>query len=308
MVRLVTLHRELAVDVRLFFAHFWQTSTFAVELHRSLGDTSVDASDWIAIGPGKAQRLLFFSRNEDGTSTRCIETQSYALKESGDFDIKILVNPENPLGQVFRIEANWTVRAAGGSSGSGSDGASPAPTTAAAAKTVVDVSLEVECKKRLWGGYGNSLVEGMLEKSARKEYDDWFGKCASELEAMTKKTTEEEEEGTDVRLQVVEPPPEPVAASVFSRHALRHKASTLGHTAVRGAERFMSALLEHAPGQDVDESRPLIHIPVDGKRAFLAPVFSPGSPLARRPLYRRPLFVLFLILSLIAAALWYFFK
>jgi hypothetical protein len=296
MVRLVTLHRELAVDVRVFFAHFWHTSTFAVELHRSLGDTSVDASDWIAVGPGKAQRLLFFSRNEDGTSTRCIETQSYALKESGDFDIKILVNPENPLGQVFRIEANWTVRAGG--SGSDGGGASPAPPP----MTVVDVSLEVECKKRLWGGYGNSLVEGMLEKSARKEYDDWFGKCASELEAMTKKTTEEE---SDVRLQV-EPPPEPAAASVFNRHALRHKASTLGHTAVRGAERFMSALLEHAPGQDVDEARPLIHIPVDGKRAFLAPVFSPGSPLARRPLYRRPLFVLSLILSLIAAALWYF--
>ena len=301
MVRLITFHKELAVDVRVFFAHFWQTSTFVVDLHTSLGDTSVDASDWIAVGPGKAQRLLFFSRNEDGTSTRCIETQSVSHKESGDFDLKILVNPENPLGQVFRIEANWSVRAGG--NGSGGEAAA-----ASGPLTVVDVSLEIECKKRLWGGYGNSLVEGMLEKSARKEYDDWFGKCASELEAMRKAAAAADDKTDDVRLQVEQqpPPPQPVAASVFNRHALRHKASTLGHTAVRGAERFMSALLEHAPGQEVDEARPLIHIPVDGKRAFLAPVFSPGSPLARRPLYRRPLFVLAVVLGAVGIAIWFF--
>ncbi len=298
MVRLVTVHREVPVDTHVFFKHFWLSGSFVVDLHKSLGDTSVDASDWLDCGPGKAQRLLFFSRNEDGTSTRCIETQAYTMRDDdkGDFDVKILVNPENPLGQVFRIEANWSVRSKGGGDG-----------------TVVDVSLEIECKKRLWGGYGNSLVEGMLEKSARKEYDDWFAKCAEELKQMKKK---ESGESTfdDVRLEIAEEKKDvveaakPAAASVFNRHQLRHKASALGHTAVRGAERFMSALLEHAPGQDVDETRPVIHIPVEGGRGFLSPVFSPGSPRRQRRLCRRgPLVLLSLLMALMGAALWLFF-
>ncbi len=64
--------------------------------------------------------------------TKCIETQSYSLKEDGNFDIKVSVNPENPLGQIFSIVANWSVRAD-------------------KETTVVDITLEIECKKRLWG-------------------------------------------------------------------------------------------------------------------------------------------------------------
>jgi hypothetical protein len=89
MVRLITFNRTFETDVATFFRVFWLSPTFATELHQGLGDTSVDASDWISIGPGKAQRLLFFSRHEDGQATRCIETQSYSLKEEGNFDIKV---------------------------------------------------------------------------------------------------------------------------------------------------------------------------------------------------------------------------
>ncbi len=66
MVRLITFNRSFDLDVQSFFRVFWLSSSFAVELHKSLGDTNVDASDWIAIGPSKAQRLLFFGRLEDG--------------------------------------------------------------------------------------------------------------------------------------------------------------------------------------------------------------------------------------------------
>lgn len=37
--------------------------------------------------------------------------------------------------------------------------------------TDVEIAIVVECKKRLWGGYGNSLVETVLEKSAKEQYE-----------------------------------------------------------------------------------------------------------------------------------------
>jgi len=81
MVRLITFKRSFAVDVKTFFQVFWLSPSFVTELHRSLGDTNVDASDWIAVSPpSKAQRLLFFGRVEDGQTTRCIETQVVLLQ------------------------------------------------------------------------------------------------------------------------------------------------------------------------------------------------------------------------------------
>lgn len=107
-------------------------------------------------------------------------------------------------------------------------------------------------------------MEGILEKSARKEYDDWFARCLLELEKMRKTSafdgsSNNNSKSDDVRL-AMEP-----SFVVFNRHQIRQKTSSLSHAAVRGAERFMSALIEHSPESD-EADRPLIHIDVDGRR------------------------------------------
>lgn len=59
----------------------------------------MDCSDWIS-----NQRILFYTKEENGESTRCIETQRFEEFDDS-FKMFIQVNPENPLGQIFKIES-----------------------------------------------------------------------------------------------------------------------------------------------------------------------------------------------------------
>jgi hypothetical protein len=168
----------------------------------------------------------------------------------------------------------------------------------------VEICLEIECKKRLWGGYGNSLVEGMLEKSARKEYDLWLDsaeKMLTENNEVAKGGESQLESPEDVRLTLGEDANK--AAPLFNRHQVRAKVSSMGHTVVRGTERFVSALLEHGGGEG--DERPVIHIPVE--RSHLPTVFSyPTRRTGFRPFYKRPAVVISLLLFLVAAFLMYY--
>ncbi len=137
--------------------------------------------------------------------------------------------------------------------------------------------------------------KGILEKSARKEYDDWFNRCEQEVRKIRSEASAPAAKSDDVRLAVEEAPKAP---SVFNRHAIRQKTSSIGHAAVRGAERFMEALMEHSGVEEGD--RPLIHIDVDGRRNLVAPVVYTQH---KRPLSRRPVFVVMLLGVLISMTL-----
>lgn len=199
------------------------------------------------------------------SQTRCIETQRYLHHPDGGFQIKVHVNPENPLGgTAFAIDAVWNGRVGAGGAG-----------------TEVEITVTLECKKRLWGGYGNSMVEGMLEKTARAEYEKWMQAAQRALEerkrALASSSSSSlsssssslaagtKDEPLDVRLNLAAdalpppPPPRQAAPSIFNRHALRYRVSTMGHGLVRGTERIVNALYD---GDESEEREALIHVPI----------------------------------------------
>ena len=299
MVRQLNFHRVFkGCSVQTFFQEFFHSPAFTIGLHERLGDEGIDVSDWISTGDDSAQRLLFYSKKDEaegGRATRVIETQSYKMLDNGSFQIKILVNPENPLGQVFRIEANWSARRHPDLDDEDEDNVITACS--------VDICLEIECKKRLWGGYGNSLVEGFLEKSALKEYTEWLDAAEAQISA-SRENVFENDDNVAISISSSSSPPSSAASAkstLFDRHAVRATVSSVGHTVVRGTERFVSALLEHGGGSGNDE-RPVIHIPVSGSHLF--PISSsPGHYPRYRPFYKRPLIMLALFLIILAVVL-----
>ena len=174
-------------------------SAFFVDMHNEFGDKNVDCSDWIA-----QQRILFYAKKdeESGEETRCIETQRYEQFDDV-FKVYIQVNPENPLGSsIFKIEVVVT-------------GKTENETT-----TDLEISIVVECKKRLWGGYGNTLVESILEKNAKTQYEKFLARCKQEVEKRSER--KDSVVGIDASTTATATIQQK-QSSLFNRHQLRHK-------------------------------------------------------------------------------------
>lgn len=330
MVKHFTLQWRFAeVTPREFFNRFFANASYIATLHTEYGDSGVDVSDWIG-SDTEAQRIVFYSKNDGGTATRCIETQRYQLHPDGGFALKVHVNPENPLGgTAFAIKASWNARGAGESGGG----------------TEIDITVTLECKKRLWGGYGNSMVEGLLEKSARAEYDLWLS-AARKAVAVAQPVSPPPAPPPprdDVRLDLLgsggagggDEPATVAAPSMFNRHALRYRVSTVGHGLVRGTERFVQVRVRafacawlfdndaqalsgtrNDDDEDDDDNREereaLITVPIDTSkhRSYLnsvnvfyhrGQVVTPRSCCQRR---RRTFTVLLVVVVLLALAAW----
>lgn len=265
---------------------------------------------------------------------QCIETQQYRINPDGTWSLLVHVNPESPLGgTAFAIDATWTARPSG-------DGG-----------TEITITVTVELKRSLWGGsgfrgpvtcflttaspfaggYGNSMVEGLLEKSARTEYELWERTAQAAVATMappdapsagaagadTVGAEGAASSADEVRLRlgpdVDAPSRQQQPPSLFNRHAIRYRVSTVGHGLVRGTERFVQAIA--GAEEDLHEGG-LIHVPINASnRSSLNGVsvfYHNGRYRAPRSCcqQRRRVIVLLVLLLLVAAVLgaifWFF--
>jgi len=157
------LEEVFHISVKLFYSLFFEDASFKEQFHISKGDKDVEITEWIQQSPLDQQRVCFFTMientgKEDVDKTRCLETQRCFLSPSmEDFRVESSLLPENQMGSaLFRIDSKWLIQQSGKEKDT----------------SKVTISVDVECKKKIWGVTG--MVEGVLEKQASLSYTKWF--------------------------------------------------------------------------------------------------------------------------------------
>lgn len=156
MREILERQRVPGASPELCFQLLFQEQALKRAFHTSQGDKQIDLSEWIPAGDGSFRRMCFYTMvEENGDETRCMEVQQYKTTDAdGEWRAQVdcAVTPENPMGNIFRIEAQWLfTRDRGGGDAPG---------------CLITVKGEVECNTRIWGLQG--MAEGVLYKQAQR--------------------------------------------------------------------------------------------------------------------------------------------
>lgn len=183
MVRQLSVERDFPVSVREFKQLIYGDQGFKLAFHRSRGDRNVDVCEWI-----DCQRVCFYSMVEGGGSgevTRVLERERFEWGAVGDGEERLVVHssitPENPLGNVFKIEIEWKIEAHG-----------PRKCTATAVGSV-------ECTAKAWGL--QRVAEGLLQSQSEQSLKQWLESGAKRIESFLQEEERESESDNETEKQ-----------------------------------------------------------------------------------------------------------
>lgn len=124
--------------------------------------------------------------------TRVLERERYEWERAENGEERLLVHasitPENPLGNVFKIEVEWQIEAHG------------------ARKCIASAQGSVECTAKAWGL--QRVAEGVLQSQSEQSLKQWLESGATRIETFLeeeeRESAEESEAGQQESLGVRE--------------------------------------------------------------------------------------------------------